>query len=217
LADTLHLDTASIRLEIPVILQDASNLTLVRERSQANRFDVRYSKYIHDFQIVLIDSSKTDLDRNLVDNNEVIRFYPSKISYADSTGYYITTMDSLGTTISDTLSVKFEGNNARLEVFEATLGSEQVDGSIDTVIYRVVANKPIKLFDPTLVSFTVDSVKIPFQLDDSISYTTNRLKTELTFKAPKLFSLVSQYLDTLTSLITSDTTRISQDSVFAEK
>ncbi|MEQ9300753.1 MAG: Ig-like domain-containing domain [Cyclobacteriaceae bacterium] len=217
LADTLNLDTASIQLEIPVILQDASNLTLVRERSQANRFDVRYSKYIHDFQIVLIDSSKTDLDRNLVENNEVIRFYPSKLSNADSTGYYITTMDSLGTTISDTLSVKFEGNNARLEVFEATLRLEQLNGSTDTVIYRVTANKPIKLFDPTLISFTVDSVKIPFLLDDSISYTTNRLKTELTFKVPKLFSMVSQYLDTLTSIMTSDTTRINQDSVFAEQ
>lgn len=215
LTDTLSLDTTSVQLEIPVVLQDASNLTLVRERSQSNRFDARYSKYIQDFQIVPVDSARILLDRNLVENNEVLRFYPTDLAPGDSIGYYISAVDSLGTTVHDTIYVKFEGNTARIQAFEATVSSKQYTISADSVGYRIIANKPIKLFDPTLITFTVDSVQIPYKLDSSVSYKANRLKTELVFKVPKLFSTSAQYLDTITSTMTADTSRINQDSVFA--
>ncbi len=216
LTDTLNLDTTSVQLEIPVILQDASNLTLVRARSQANRFDVRYSKYIKDIQIVPLDSSKNHLDRNLVENNEVIRFYPSALVPGDSVGYYITATDSLGSTVNDSIYVKFEGTTSRIDPFEATIKSEKYNASPDTMSYRVIADKPIKLFDPTLIRFTVDSVQLPFSLDSSVNYSSNRLKTELVFKIPKLFSTTAQYLDTLTSTMSADTARINQDSIFAQ-
>jgi uncharacterized protein (DUF2141 family) len=124
-------------------------------------------------------------------------------------------MDSLGTTISDSIYVKFEGNTARIEPFEATLTSGRLSSVNDSIQYRITANKPIKLFDPTLIKFTVDSVHIPFKLDSTVAYTTNRLKTELLFKVPQVFSTAKQYLDTLTSTMLTDTTRIKADSVFA--
>lgn len=223
LTDTLYLDTTSVEIEIPVILQDASNLTLIRERSQANRFDIRYSKFINDFETSLIDTTDINLERNLVENQEVIRFYPSKLNNQDSIGYIITVSDRLGTTITDSIYVKFDGNTARIEEFEAKAVSKNLKEQPDSVEYTISANKPIKLFDPTLVRFTVDTVKLPYQLDSTVLFSTNRIKTELTFKLPKLYATVNQYLDTLSysaqdslpSNTTSDSLQVKKDSLKA--
>lgn len=212
LTDTLRMDTASLQIEIPVILQDASTLTLVRERAQSNRYDVRYSKYIKDFEIHLLDTIATDIDKHLVENQEVIRFYPSTKIENDSIGYIITVSDSLGTSTTDTLFIKFEGNAARREKFDVTIKTNNQTTLSDTTLYEIIATKPIQLFDPSLLQFKVDTVLIPFILDMTINFAINRTKTVLTFKAPKLFPFVAQYLDSLSSTFAADTLTQVADS-----
>ncbi|GEM_PF-554103 len=215
LTDTLSLDSTVVSIEIPVLLQDASELSLVRTRSQANRFDIRYSKHIYDYSLLPLDTNTILHDRSYVDDQSTIRFYPKTIEESDSTGYIITVYDSLGTSVTDTTYVLFQGTSGRIDPFEVSLKGSHSE-TLDSINFHATVSKPIKIIDPVQFQLLVDTLVLPIDLDSTINFTTNSITSEVRFALPSYYDYVNTYLDSTSKILNADTLKLAEDSIYAD-
>ncbi|MEQ6121343.1 Ig-like domain-containing domain [Reichenbachiella sp. MALMAid0571] len=184
IADTLNLFTSKDSVNILLQLIDASELKFVRAKNTGIYFDVLYNKFIKNYSISKIDSTKkNEIPANsFFKDNTIIRFYPdgSIPVEKDSLQIKIQSSDSLGNSIIDTVYVQFKETKRKAEGFQYTVSPDSKYKIQNNIKFKLDFSKPIKTINIDSLTLSYDTLKT-INIPDSI-INWNQNKTVLIFQ-----------------------------------
>ncbi len=207
--DTLSLSSIKI---------NASELKLVNAKPSGKNFDIRYTKPINNYTIVVTDTTKTTLYHKLVDEKDVIRIYNTQNMLNDSLQIIVQSFDSLKNTRKDTVFVKFRESSKKAGNFEysATPGKGTSLKQNEPVILSF--NKPILQQTIDTVLLKIDTLSIPYSFK---KLTFSPLLSSIAIELPSMQEYISlvdtllaeraQYKDSTDSVYTSRLTQLPKD------
>lgn len=208
--DTLQLDSAITGLSLFTQNNNSVDLEILSARSIGQYFDVRYSKGINNI--------KTDLSLhyNFLPETNTIRFYQSQNFHLnDSLFTILEVSDSIYTTRSDTVYVKFSDTQRKPLSLEYQLLPESKN--IDPIQeYSIHFNKPINTLDTSRIFFKRDSL-FTVPIDTTFSFNENNTVFKLTQRidTTNYYERIAQIQAELDS-IAQDTTAVPSDSALTE-
>lgn len=206
--DTLLIEEVNDSLRIGLILQDVQDLRFVNSRSQGNRFDVRYNKYVKSYSIAPLDSGEMVPANNLVSENLTIRFYNQGRVTSDSTGYILTAYDSVGNSQVDTVYAKFSEREVKPDEIEPSVRPASRASIGEELTVTMTFSKPIRDFNLDSLFVKYDTLRTdPIDSTGTWSWNENRtrLTLDLTLDRQYLPTALSEMRQRIDSLITLDT------------
>ncbi len=176
LKDTINLDTIKSNLDLLTTNLDLTDLAISGKRQNGHHYEIKLSKYATSYNLSFLDSTNTDtLYHRLTDANRTIMVF-NTLHSPDSTGLLVSIIDSLYTSITDTVYIQFIPSSRKKEEFKITSVPTIENGIMQTAISF---SKPIKSFQPDSVFIEWDTVNI-FPIDTSMLITKEDFK--ITFK-----------------------------------
>ncbi len=207
-ADTINLTESIDSINIPIQLIDISELNRSLAKTFGKYFDVRYSKYVNNYEFELLDSNQLRPPSNIVRDNEYIRFYNPRTTISnDSTGIILTAYDSLLNSVTDTLYVKFSESKKKPEKFNVTQNPPKNTATLKQLYAKYTFDKPIVKTSYDSISILLDTlINIPIKLKDSV-WNYNNTKLSISTDIPwtlinDTITYFNQQLKTLDSLQT---------------
>ena len=175
--DTIKLDTGAYVKNLDLIKLDLSEFRIMTTIASGKYYDINLNKYIVDFEASPINNT-FNIYANRAKENKSIRFYDN-FNNIDSLQVSFTATDSLNSTISDTLFVKFSDSKRKKDEFKITVLPENKTSIELLPQFKIKFNKPV-------IKTITDSIYIQYdttvinQVHDSI-LTWNKYRDELTF------------------------------------
>ncbi|MEQ9424131.1 MAG: Ig-like domain-containing domain [Cyclobacteriaceae bacterium] len=182
LRDTFDVSSFQDSIVFKLVKQDVQELKLVNRRSNGSHFDVRVNKLIHEYELVPIDSGSKTYPSNIVNDNDVIRFYNTDLSEGDSIGYYLTIKDLVGNELIDTTYIKFTNRQIRTDELSMSASPGNNAGIVDSLNVTFKFNKPIKSFNPDSLLIKYDTLRTD-RVDSVATVTWNWNRTEFQFQS----------------------------------
>ena len=217
IAATLDLYTSKDSVNILLQLIDATELKFVRAKNTGIYFDVLYNKFIKNYTISKIDSTKQNKipAHSFFKDNTIIRFYPdgSIPLEKDSLHLQIQSNDSLGNSIIDSVYVLFKETKRKAESFQYSISPSSKFKIQNNIKFKLEFSKPIKTINSDSLILSYDTLK-SYNIHDSIME-WNYNRTQMTFTLPldKTYipNIIAEYqkeqirLDSITQVNTSNT------------
>ncbi len=176
---TLALDSSLTDVNIKTQHSDFNELEIIAARQNGPYYEIKTSKYVIDHSLGLLDMSDT-LIYILTENNRTFKIY-NTFHIADSVALLLEITDSLLTTVSDTVFIRFEETSRPKEDFILKF-SENPNINKETSMFhtRLAFSKPVHILNPDSINIAWDSVHITtFPIEN---FTYNLFKTEITIK-----------------------------------
>ncbi len=176
--DTLTLDSLPVELNFKLFKLDVTPFRQMTALPSGKYYEINFNKYITDFTLTSLDSLAKIPYANIAKQNKSIRFYNSD-NLQDSIAVSYNATDSLNTSISDTVYVKFTESKRKPDDFSFLVSPKQ-NGLISPEFFAEINfNKPIINYNLDSLYFEYDSIVI-HQIHDSI-FIWNSHRDKLTF------------------------------------
>ena len=161
IANNILLDSLVTTINIPIIRRNIKEFMIQSARPNGKYFEVKFNKYVDDYNIRLLDSELDSLLSNPIGEQSTIRIYNTIT--VDSVGAEITAIDTIGQKLIDTVYVKFPETQRQSDPISYTLvppSNELVEENYEG---KITFNKPtfIVSLDSAFVyydSLLVDSI-----------------------------------------------------------
>ncbi|NQZ76252.1 MAG: hypothetical protein HRT61_09090 [Ekhidna sp.] len=205
LSDSINLKTEQTIKPLQALLQNIKPITLINARPAGQYAEIKFSREPFAYKL-----QPPYLYHNITgENKDIIRVYkPTSINYKDSIQAFLSTNDSLGNQILDTLKLVFLESKRKPATFSYSVQPTRITEGIDSTI-TLLFNKPIIQLDTTKFHFFSDSI---FNYIPKADYVWNHNKTELAYTLlQKIDSIKQKFLQS----IPADTTSIDS-SLIAE-
>lgn len=184
IADTLDLYTSKDSLSIKLQLIDASEPEFVRAKNTGQYFDVLYNKFMDTYTLSKIDTTVSmPIPANgFFKDNTIIRFYPDGAVpiEKDSLQVKITSSDSLGNYLTDTVYVQFKSSKRKPESFNFSYTPDTKFKIENSIKFKLKFSKPIIQANYDSISISYDTLKSFTIVDSLFRWNTNH--TLLTFE-----------------------------------
>ncbi|NJN28206.1 MAG: hypothetical protein HC819_20665 [Cyclobacteriaceae bacterium] len=191
-ADTLQLDSGTYHTTIDLVSLDLTDFKMLTASVSGPNFDLNFNKYITDYHIQPLDSSYK-LYTSPAKENKSIRVY-NTFETIDSLQVTFNATDSINTTISDTLNIKFTESKRKPEDLKIDLKPEKNTQIQERIPVEITFNKPILYTNTDSMFVRFDTTRI-LQINDTLfSWTKNRNKLlfDLTIDRSLTDTLLSQ-------------------------
>ncbi|MCR9249039.1 MAG: Ig-like domain-containing protein [bacterium] len=180
-SDTLKLTENIDSLNIPIQLIDLTPLKMSVAKPFGKYFDIRYSKYIDEYEIRTLSNNKSTPSSNVVRDNEYLRIYNDiKLSLRDSLGLVVTVRDSLDNMVSDTVYAKFIDSKKDPDEFNSSYIPKTKTAIKDKLNLQYSFNKPVKTFNKDSIFINIDTIITLQPVIDTVIWNYNRTKVQLT-------------------------------------
>ncbi len=178
ISDTLNLQENVDSLHIQIRNRNIKPLKMLKARASGKYFEVKFNKYMIEYDLKSTDSTKIILS-NLTDENHAIRIY-NTLPINDSLRINLTATDSVGQKIDSTFYLKFIESNRKIANFSSTLSKSQI---LPSEIFngKIVFSKPITTIITDSLYFQYDSLTFE-KIDTLADFTWNKNRTILTIK-----------------------------------
>jgi uncharacterized protein (DUF2141 family) len=222
--DTLTLDSIPVELNFKLSKLDITPFRQITALPSGKYYEINFNKYITDFNLIPLDTTTKPLYANLAKQNKSIRFYnPSNL--IDSIAITYTAIDSINTSISDTVYVKFTESKRKTDDFSFIVTPKQ--GAFITTDFdaKITFNKPILNYILDSLYFEYDS-KIIKKIDYSIflwNSHKDKLNFSLTIDKAKIDTFISNQRkttdasDSLPVLKPTQQQQVKKDKVIPKK
>lgn len=157
LASSLLLSDSTANIDLSLQNLDTRPIILQNSRPVQNNFDLKFNKYIVDYQLA---DSTISLKSNLVESNRTLRIYQNDL-VPDSLALRFEVRDSLLQKLDSTVYIRFEESSRKGEKFSGnlTLPRGGVDKQFTTTLNL---NKPLDRINYDSIYFRFDTLaKIP--------------------------------------------------------
>lgn len=179
-SDTLNLTENIDSLNIPIQLIDLTPLKMSVAKPFGKYFDIRYSKYINEYEIRTLSNNKSTPSSNVVRDNEYLRIYNDiNLSFRDSLGLVVTVRDSLNNMVSDTVYARFIDSKKDPDEFNSSYIPKTKTALKDKVTLQYSFNKPVKTFNQDSISINLDTIITLKPIIDTVIWNYNRTKVQL--------------------------------------
>lgn len=200
--DSIVLDS-SVMLAKPIatLLQNIKPIKFINSRPTGPYIELKYSKTIDKYQI-----KPSYLYHSLTgESKDIIRIYKTdKIAVRDSIEIYSTASDSLDNQTIDTIKTAFIESNRQPSEFTYSTSSSNTFLSDDFKL-TLAFSKPVFTVDTTKMYFIKDST-FKQNITPLFSWNENHTKLTLNTRVEN-----RQIVDTITSLLPKDTTRVASE------
>ncbi len=175
LKDSIQLDTTKTDVDFIATNLDLTDLEVSGTRQNGHHYEIKISKYATSYNLSFLDTANTDtLYHQLIDKHRTVKVY-NTLHDTDSTGLIISAMDSLYTTITDTVYIHFIPSSRKKEEFKVTASSYLEDS---TMYSTLTFSKPIRSFQPDSIMIEYDTANI-FPIDTTVLITKKDFEISL--------------------------------------
>jgi len=190
--DTLTLDSLPVEVNFKLSKLDLTPFRQMTALPSGKYYEINFNKYIIDFSVTALDSMIKIPFSNAAKQNRSIRFY-NQANLVDSIAVSYTATDSINTSISDTVYVKFIESKRKSDEFSFVVSPKQSELITTDFNAEVTFNKPILEYFLDSLYFEYDSTIIQPIYDSSFVWNSHRdkLSFHLVIDKPKIDTLIS--------------------------
>lgn len=165
-AEAFILDSVNTLINIPLIRRNVKEFQVQSARPNGKYFDVKFNKYIEDYDVKIIQKETVDsLITNPIENRSTIRFYNTMAP--DSITTEITAIDTIGQTIIDTVTIKFPSTQRTSDPISFKVDPSTNQQVEESFLGKITFNKPTYIASMDSAFVYYDSLTIePINLSD---------------------------------------------------
>ena len=191
--DTLFLDSIPVELNFQLSKLDLTPFRQMTALPSGKYFEINFNKYVTEYTINYLDSSKQKLYSNLSKQNKSIRFYNHN-NLMDSLQISYIAKDSLNSLLSDTVFVKFTESKRKTDDFSFSVKPKQGQLISKDFSAEINFNKPILSYNLDSFYFEYDTIVIQLIPDSTLFWNDNKdkLSFNIEIDLPKIDTLISQ-------------------------
>ncbi|HHP7240908.1 MAG TPA: Ig-like domain-containing protein [Cyclobacteriaceae bacterium] len=167
-------------LSIKVVKIDSRPLEVTNKNQVGPNYQIFFSKYIADIEIIETDSILHPIRYSFLKDNEIVRFYnTSNLKASDSSYLIYAASDSLRNTITDTAYIRFDESKRKNPKLEYTIKPKDNSVVDDNPTFHLTFSKPIStvLFDS--LSLEIDSILIDKVDSNQVKLSNNHLSATI--------------------------------------
>ncbi len=177
--DTLSLDSGTTNINLDLIGLDLSEFKMMTALASGKYFEINLNKYIVDYEIKPINNNHQFIT-NKSKENKSIRFY-NNFTDQDSLQITFTAVDSIGSTVQDTVFVKFSESRRKPDDFIVTVTPQSNTAIEPNLKAEIKFNKPIITYNLDSIFIQYDTTKISNISDSTFQW--SKFNDKLTFEA----------------------------------
>jgi len=175
--DTIILSDKENTRNIDLIKLDLSDFRIMTAITSGQYFDINLNKYILNYDLKILDKDH-QLFSNRAKENRSIRFY-NNFDDIDSLQIAFTAIDSINSTVSDTIYVKFNESKRKKEEFQILVTPDNRSSIETQTEFKIQFNKPVQFTNTDSIFIQYDTTKINQIYDSALIW--NKYKDELSF------------------------------------
>jgi len=167
-------------LSIKVVKIDSRPLEVTNKNQVGPNYQIFFSKYIADIEIIETDSILYPIRYSFLKDNEIVRFYnTSNLKPSDSSYFIYAAYDSLRNVITDTAYIRFDASERKNPRLEYTVEPKDNSTVYDDPTFHLTFSKPISniLFDS--LSLEIDSILIDKIESNQVELSNNHLSASI--------------------------------------
>ena len=204
----VQLDSATSLKTMRSLLQNVKPLTFINVRTIGKYVEAKYNKQIENYE------TQPSAPSNIIgDARDVIRFYkPSFAAFGDTLTSIITSADSLGNQVTDTIKYVFLESNRKPAGFSYSTNENRLRFENNQII-KFLFNKPVSVFDTSKISIQSDTLFLTIPSYNYI-WNTNRTQLELQLNTTSAFlDSLEESLTVIDSLSIDSTSQVVQNHI----